>query len=66
MTATLSGKSISANNTDPVVITENFLLTMSYEVNVDDVQKKTQMMSQIHGIVDQYKPVLRNEDGMTE
>lgn len=40
----------------------DILLTFSYHIDVDDVQKKTAMMQQIQSIVDQYKPVFIEDD----
>lgn len=60
MTAWLEGKAVSVNP-NSMEVTENILLTFTYQIEVDDVQKKTQMMSQIQNIVNQYKPAFRDE-----
>lgn len=56
MVAVLNGKAVAVEK-ESMMVTENILLTFSYHIDVDDVQKKTAMMQQIQSIVDQYKPV---------
>lgn len=68
MVAVLNGKTVAVEK-ESMMVTENILLTFSYHIDVDDVQKKTAMMQQIQSIVDQYKPVYipdEEEDEMAE
>lgn len=67
MVAVLNGKTVAVEK-ESMMVTENILLTFSYHIDVDDVQKKTAMMQQIQSIVDQYKPVFipDEEDEMAE
>lgn len=65
MVAVLNGKTVAVEK-ESMMVTENILLTFSYHIDVDDVQKKTAMMQQIQSIVDQYKPVFIPDDEAEE